>query len=372
MSPFERGLRQWSSGAPVRLAAVVWLALVIALPAVCAQQISSGAGFRDVDLAGYRENLKRLDSLVAHCLEQIQHKASPSALRSACDATGVGPDDRVLSPGTAEPERREVRYDWLRIVLHRANSKDKGTPDLLPGTHAGTQNTIPDARALLDEAAQRLQMDERQAEAPLAANPAYADQRRSLDAILARREYSNVTKISTRERFLEWLGNLINLIVMKLSAIGAQVPWIGRLLEILLVAGACTLLVWLLVRMERNARLHFVPEIENAPKAPSAREWQLWLKDAQDAADNGAWREAIHSVYWASISRLESARLWPADRARTPREYLGLLSGTDPRQSALMALTRSFERTWYGGRTADAAEFNAALDLAAGLGVKAE
>jgi hypothetical protein len=111
--------------------------------------------------------------------------------------------------------------------------------------------------------------------------------------------------------------------------------------------------------------LHFFPEVETSPKAPSAREWQLWLKDAQGAAGNGAWREAIHSVYWASISRLESARLWPADRARTPREYLGLLSGSDPRQSALMALTRSFERTWYGGRSADAAEFNAALEAAA-------
>ena len=372
MSSFARGLRQWNDGAPVRLAAVVWLALVIALPSLCAQQISSSAGFRDVDLAGYRENLKRLDSLVAHCLEQIKHEASPSALRSACDATRVGQDDRVLSPGTAGPQRREVRYGWLRAALRRANSKDKGTPDLLLGTHAGTQNTIPDARALLDEAAQRLQMDERQAEAPLADGPSYRDQRRSLDAILANRKYNGVTKISARERFLEWLGNLINLIVMKLSAIGAQAPWVGKLLEILLVAGASTLLVWLLVRMERNSRLHLVPEIETVPRAPSAREWQLWLKYAQNAADNGAWREAIHSVYWASISRLESARLWPADRARTPREYLGLLSETDPRQSALMALTRSFERTWYGGRVADAAEFNAVLDLAAALGVKAE
>ena len=372
MSSFERGRRPWSDGSPVRLATVVWLALLIALPSVCAQQLSSSDGFRDVDLAGYRENLKRLNGVVTHCLEQVKHKASPSALRGACDATLVGPDNRVLSPGAAESQRREVRYGWLRAALHRANSIDSGAPDLLLGARAGTKNTTPDASALLDEAAQRLQMDERQAEAPLAANPTYADQRRSLEAILARHEYKNVTKISARERFLEWLGNLINLVVMKLSAIGAQVPWIGRLLEFLLVAGACTLLVWLLVRMERSARLHLVPEAETAPRAPSAREWQLWLKDAQDAAVNGAWREAIHSVYWASISRLESARLWPADRARTPREYLDLLSGSDPRQSALMALTQSFEHTWYGGRSADASEFNAALEMAAGLGVKAE
>jgi len=98
----------------------------------------------------------------------------------------------------------------------------------------------------------------------------------------------------------------------------------------------------------------------------------LWLKDAQTSAAAGEWREAIHSVYWASISRLESGRVWPADRARTPREYLGLLRGSDPRKPTLTALTRSFERTWYGGREAAAADFNAAVHLAAELGVEAE
>jgi hypothetical protein len=139
----------------------------------------------------------------------------------------------------------------------------------------------------------------------------------------------------------------------------------------LLLAAFCTLLVWLIVRLERNARVRLVPDIETSPDAPSAREWQVWLKDAQAAAAGGQWREAIHSVYWASIARLESGRLWPADRARTPREYLALLRGTDPRKPKLTALTRSFEHTWYGGREAAAADFNTAMALAADLGVEA-
>ena len=149
-------------------------------------------------------------------------------------------------------------------------------------------------------------------------------------------------------------------------------PWIGTLIELLLVAGALTTLIWLLVRLERNARVRLVPDVESTPGAPSAREWQLWLKEAEAEAAAGAWREAIHSVYWASISRLESGRLWPADRARTPREYLGLLGGSDPRKPTLTALTRSFERTWYGGREAAAADFNAAMHHAAELGVEAK
>ena len=84
----------------------------------------------------------------------------------------------------------------------------------------------------------------------------------------------------------------------------------------------------------------------------------------------GLWREAIHFVYWASIARLESKRIWPADRARTPREYLRLMAGSDPRKQSLTALTRSFERTWYGGRAAESFDFKAALELAAALGVE--
>ncbi len=157
-----------------------------------------------------------------------------------------------------------------------------------------------------------------------------------------------------------------------LKELGSRAPWIGTLLKVLLLGTVLTILAWLLFRLERNARVRLVPDIETAPGAPSAREWQLWLKDAQSAAAAGAWREAIHSVYWASISRLEANRLWPADRARTPREYLGLLGGSDPRKTTLTALTRNFERTWYGGREAAAADFNAALHLAAELGVEAK
>ena len=44
----------------------------------------------------------------------------------------------------------------------------------------------------------------------------------------------------------------------------------------------------------------------------------------------------------------------------------------DRRKPTLTALTRSFERTWYGGRDAAATDFNSAMALAAELGVQAE
>jgi len=104
-----------------------------------------------------------------------------------------------------------------------------------------------------------------------------------------------------------------------------------------------------------------------APGAASARDWQLWLEDAQRAANSGLWREAIHFVYWAAISRLESRRLWPADRARTPREYLALVDAGDPRKPGLSQLTHTFERVWYGGRDAGESDYKSAENLATAL-----
>ncbi len=373
------GSRKWSREVATKLAPVplrslvaALLAFAVASPLARAQQFPANTGWRDVNLAEYRQHLQTLDSVIADCQAQLKLKKPAPASNNACDPNRVGPNDRVQIPG-AQP--RGVRYDWLRTVLIHAGDKSSTGPSVVIGARAKSQPKS--ASDLLNQASQRLQMDERQAESPLAANPAYPNpaytaERKSLDAILAQREYQGVTKVSLRDRALEWLGNLFDKILMSLAGLGSRAPWAARLLQGLLLSGIGFALIWFFIRIERSARVRLVPDVEPAPGLPAARESQLWIKDAQTAAANGLWREAIHSVYWASISRLESGRLWPADRARTPREYLGLIGGNDPRKSTLTALTRSFERTWYGGRDAGAGDFNSAMALAAELGVEAK
>jgi hypothetical protein len=181
-----------------------------------------------------------------------------------------------------------------------------------------------------------------------------------------------VNEVSARERFVEWFYNQLDKFLASLVRFGSRAPWIVPVLRVLLLAGICTALIWLLLRIERRSRVQLIPDVVSAPDAPSAREWHLWLQDAHAMAAKGLWPEAIHFLYWASIARLESRRLWPADRARTPREYLALLAAADPRKPTLTELTRKFERTWYGGREAAATDFHAALEQAAALGVAAE
>ena len=168
--------------------------------------------------------------------------------------------------------------------------------------------------------------------------------------------------------FLEKLSEWLNLLWESAAKLQARAAWVGRVIVWGFILAVCVGLAWGVLQLERRWRIRLVPESDGpAAGAASARDWQLWFADARSAAAAGEWREAIHFVYWATISRLESKRLWPADRARTPREYLALVAAEDPRKAGLATLTGSFEKTWYGGRAARASDFQKAEELADGL-----
>jgi Domain of unknown function (DUF4129) len=355
-------------------ATALLLALVVTSQIARAQTLTADAGWQNVTLDQYREHLAQLESVVADCAAQQKLKSPPPAKDNACDPGRVGPDDRVSTAVAGDSQPREVRYDWLRVLLARAGSKP-GTTQQDPGRLIpGTKSTPPPAvDVLLGEAQARLENDEKQTAGPAAPEASYASERQTLTGILSQKAYKGVTEVSARERFLEWLDGVLDRFLQRLVRFGTRSPWIVWTLRALLLLGICVGLVWAFLRMDRGPRVKLIPDdFEPAPGAPSSREWQLWLKDAQAMAEKDQWRDAIHLLYWAAISRLESRRMWPADRTRTPREYLGMMPGSDPRTRSLTALTRSFERTWYGGRAAAADDFQSAMEQAATLGVKTE
>lgn len=100
----------------------------------------------------------------------------------------------------------------------------------------------------------------------------------------------------------------------------------------------------------------------------SAKEWAIWLAEARAAAAKGEWRDAIHLAYWAGISFLERQGTWKPDRARTPREYLRLLSSASEHRETLTALTRIFELAWYANRGASERTFSQTLEELEKLG----
>ena len=376
----------------------------------------------DASLAEYHQHLVDLGAIVEACAKARDTRS--------CDPTLVGQDDHVPLSNAPNAERRLVSYAWLRALFLMAREKDEpqqksqDKPQDKPQNAApdktqdktenasrdedqddDTQNTPsdkaqdkpqekpvsgpvigvkqdqpneparppkPTTSQLLEAAKVRLTRDIAQADAATAAVPAppsdHAPQRNAMKQVLAGRDFRNLEPHAASDSVWEKVGEWLNRFWTSAGKYTNQAAWVGRLLIWGFILAICVGLVWGLMQMERRWRIRLVPDTDApAPGAASARDWQLWLNDARSSAAAGQWREAVHFVYWAAISRLESKRLWPADRARTPREYLALVAAEDPRRAGLATLTGSFERTWYGGRAAAESDYLKAEELASGL-----
>jgi hypothetical protein len=291
--------------------------------------------------AEYRDHLRSLATLIAQCQQHID--------ASHCSADAVGPDDIVTATQQAGPRR--IPYRWLRGLLDRI----------------GSQKISPaDAGPLLKTAAQRIQVEQSEAPGTLTAtSPAlfnYATERSTLTAILERAEFRHADR-SLTQRVLETIAIWLNRRLTGLAEYSAHRRWLGLLLEWGLVAFACLGLAYWFVRQSRRARgLHFevAQQLQNAP---AMRNWERLREEADEAARQQRWRDAVRGYYWATIARFESRSQWPADRARTPREYLRLVLPSHPKHDDLRLLTQRFETCWYGSETATQPDCDAARQL---------
>jgi hypothetical protein len=164
------------------------------------------------------------------------------------------------------------------------------------------------------------------------------------------------------DRLKQRIRDAIVRLFMGVDRVTSRSPWMGRALEwLLFVAAAVGLLVWLLRTVQRQ-RLRVGVGGEPAKASGWARDTQDWRRSAEDAAAKGAWREAVHALYWAAIVHLEQRRAWRHNPARTPREYVRLLKAGSAEQRELRGLTAALERSWYGQREVSAEEFGAARE----------
>ncbi len=340
--------------------------LVMVLAASAAAQTSASSSaqstvrWRDVSMEDYRQHLEALSTLVDACAKARNIKT--------CDPALVGPDDRVPIANGSQTEQRLVRYGWLRVLFSAAEDADQPIAKVpKPGHVEAEVQSSSSTSQLLKDAKLRLDSDLAQSHEPISAGPPHAEERAAMQQVLAGPDFRNLQP-SVRDSVMEKFGNWLNHIFESAANLKARSAWVGRALVWGFIVAVCVALVWSLLRLERRWRVQLTPDVDRpAPGAPSARDWQLWLEDARRSAAAGLWREAIHFVYWAAISRLESRRLWPADRARTPREYLALVAPEDPRKPGLSQLTSTFERVWYGGRAAGESDYQNAENLASTL-----
>ena len=195
------------------------------------------------------------------------------------------------------------------------------------------------------------------------ADPAPA--RALLNDILVRREFHHAQGDSWFERLkYQMLTWIVRLLARVLGS--SSVPTVGTIFVWALVVAAVSVLAVVAYRtIGRGARLASVIP----PLAPEqAKRWSAWMVEAQAAAAEGLWREAVHGAYWAGISFLEENGMWKPDQTRTPREYISLLPAASEYRATLLALTRQLELTWYGNQRADRDTFSETLGLLEKLG----
>jgi hypothetical protein len=316
-------------------------AITLGLP--CALGQAAAGPLQQISLNQYTQRLDRLRAVAEACAQ------NPAP--GTCDPSLVGPDVVVAIPSG----NRTVSFAWLRDTLRLSASAETSK----------NQNAKKEALSALSDAGSRLAEMIREPAAPPASvfvPGNVSNIRRKLDGILESGDYPQAKPPSLLERiwrgFLRWL---LNSIVSAMPS--GSSPSAIYLLELTVIAIPCGLLIWWFIRRLQVQRLGLSGDNAPHPSAPSALAWQEWLEQGQSLGREGRWREAIHHVYWAAISCLESRRLWPADRTRTPREYLGLLSGNPETRADLSFLTRSFEHTWYGGLQASEKDFAEACGL---------
>ncbi len=198
--------------------------------------------------------------------------------------------------------------------------------------------------------------------------PRQAAARDKLAAILAQREFRNRQGPSAKDVLLSKVFGWIIRILSRIRPGKAGFNWFQVVIYTIIGGALTVILVWTLRRL-RGRQEESAPR-EIVPFAPSARSWHLWLAEARSLAEKQDWRSAIHMAYWAGISFLEEHGAWKPNRARTPREYLRLLSTRTPKYVPLAAHTRQLELVWYGYSDAAEADFTEALAQLEKLGCR--
>jgi hypothetical protein len=188
--------------------------------------------------------------------------------------------------------------------------------------------------------------------------PDVSAKRSALASILARPEFGDVHGPTWMDRLKRWLFEKLLRFLGGLFRSSA-IPTVGKYFVYALIGAAGLALLYLVYRsIFKNPEFE---EVVPRDLPVSAKEWTIWLSEARAAAARGDWREAIHLSYWAGISFLEREGFWKPDRARTPREYLRLISVESAQRETLAALTSIFELAWYAKRETSEATFSQAL-----------
>jgi Domain of unknown function (DUF4129) len=261
-------------------------------------------------------------------LQQLRQSLNPEAAAAqAVELATALPEEWII-----DAQGQHFTVSTANVVRDLQDYAKKPAPDKLDAVRAEVDLLISDASAMI------------------AAPSDLSGDHAKLTAILARPEFHRVHGETWLDRLKRQAQELLERLFGRLLTSSAF-PVASRVVVWSLVVLAAALLGLWLVRIYREGNVY--TNISAVPGAISEKPWRDWTAEAQVAAEQERWRDAIHLYYWATISFLEGQGLWRPDRGRTPREYLRLLPRGDTHSAPLTELTRNFENVWYGYEAAN-------------------
>ena len=291
------------------------------------------AGLKSISVEEFRADVERLQAVVAACTANV----------SACDAGSVGDDAMV---GDASKGGYEEHWGWLRDTLTKAKT-------------AKAEERVK----LLRDADSQLEEMARESSGGASAGDAkeFGRARSEASEVLSRGEFQSGGGPTWWDRVKARIKGWIARFFMGVERVGVAAPWLSTLLIWLCFVGAGVGVLFFLLRNVARQRLRVALGQTSVQKSAWDREADDWAQWAEQHAEAGEWREAVHCLYWAAIVSLEARRAWRHNPTRTPREYVRLLKPGSVQEQGLRRLTQIFERVWYGLRDANEAEYGEAL-----------
>jgi hypothetical protein len=94
-----------------------------------------------------------------------------------------------------------------------------------------------------------------------------------------------------------------------------------------------------------------------ATKTSPEKNWRSWREEAKKKAQEGAFREAIRSLFISVLLEGHQTGWWIYEPEATNREHLARVEGQSERREALQRLIDRYELAWYGLRQPGMEEF---------------
>jgi len=105
------------------------------------------------------------------------------------------------------------------------------------------------------------------------------------------------------------------------------------------------------------------PRFKMKPEKKSPqKDWRKWRDAAHKEAEEGAYRNAIRSLFLSVLMEGHQMGWWTYKPETTNMEHLAGVQGPDSRLNALYKMTRLHERIWYGLKQPGKAQFEESIN----------